>query len=159
VTLSKGINASPATLTWRRTEENICPYSGMCVTCLDGCIGLCEIGKSAVRGKEILYPQPFGRTTSASQKEYPVDYSYFNIMGTAVGAYGVEADPDKAIFPAVNLETVLGAKEDLKLSLPVVIAGMGFNQCCRQQLESPGRRSSGKRGGYCHRGKCFRHGP
>jgi glutamate synthase domain-containing protein 2 len=125
VTLSKGINASPATLTWRRTEENICPYSGMCVTCLDGCIGLCEIGKSAVRGKEILYPQPFGKTTSASQKEYPVDYSYFNIMGTAVGAYGVEADPDKAIFPAVNLETTLGAKGDLKLSLPIVIAGMG----------------------------------
>ncbi|GAB6274266.1 MAG: FMN-binding glutamate synthase family protein [Peptococcaceae bacterium] len=125
MTLSKGINASPATLTWRRTEENICPYSGMCVTCLDGCIGLCEIGKSAVRGKEILYPQPFGKTTSASQKEYPVDYSHFNIMGTAVGAYGVEADPDKAIFPAVNLETTLGAKGDLKLSLPIVVAGMG----------------------------------
>lgn len=125
MTLSKGINASPATLTWRRTEENICSYSGMCVTCLDGCIGLCEIGKSAVRGKEMLYPQPFGKTTSASQKEYPVDYSHFNIMGTAVGAYGVEADPDKAIFPAVNLETTLGAKGDLKLSLPIVIAGMG----------------------------------
>ncbi len=125
MTLSKGINASPATLTWRRTQENICPYSGMCVTCLDGCIGLCEIGKSAIRGKEILYPQPFGKTTSASQKEYPVDYSHFNIMGTAVGAYGVEADPDKAIFPAVNLETTLGAKGDLKLSLPIIIAGMG----------------------------------
>jgi glutamate synthase domain-containing protein 2 len=97
----------------------------MCVTCLDGCPGLCEIGKSSVRGKEVLYPQPFGKTTSASQKDYPVDYSHFNILGTAVGAHGIEADPDKAIFPAVSLETAVGANADLKLNLPIVIAAMG----------------------------------
>ncbi len=125
MSFSKGINATAATLTRLRTGESQCPYSGMCVTCLDGCPGLCEIGKSAVRGKEVLYPQPFGKTTSASQKDYPVDYSHFNILGTAVGAHGIEADPDKAIFPAVNLETAVGASGDLKLSLPIVIAAMG----------------------------------
>ncbi|GBF32228.1 glutamate synthase large chain [Desulfocucumis palustris] len=122
---SNGTNASAATLTKLRTGDSRCPYSGMCVTCLDGCPGLCEIGKSAVRGKEILYPQPFGKTTSASEKNYPVDYSHFNIMGTAVGAQGIKADPETAIFPAVNLETAVGSKGDLKLNLPIVIAAMG----------------------------------
>lgn len=122
---SKGINATAATLTRLRTGESKCPYSGMCVTCLDGCPGLCEIGKSAIRGKEVLYPQPFGKTTSASEKDYPVDYSHFNIMGTAVGARGIDADPEVAIFPAVSLETALGANNDLKLNLPIVIAAMG----------------------------------
>lgn len=125
MSFSNGINASAATLTRLRTGESKCPFSGMCVTCLDGCPGLCEIGKSAIRGKEVLYPQPFGKTTSASQKDYPVDYSHFNILGTAVGAYGIEADPDKAIFPAVSLESAVGADGDIKLDLPIVVAGMG----------------------------------
>lgn len=121
---SKGTNASAATLTKLRTGKDFTP-SGMCVTCLDGCTGLCEIGKSAVRGKEVLYPQPFGKTTSASQKEYPVDYSHFSIMGTAVGAHGIEADSDKAIFPAVNLQTEIGADNKIKMNLPIVVAAMG----------------------------------
>lgn len=122
---SKGINATAATQTRLRTGDDFCPFSGMCVTCLDGCPGLCEVGKSAVRGKEVLYPQPFGKTTSASQKDYPVDYSHFNIMGTAVGAQGIDPDPDRAIFPAVSLESAVGANGDLKLNLPIIIAAMG----------------------------------
>lgn len=125
MTFSNGTNASTATLTKLRTPESYCPFSGMCTTCLDGCPGFCEIGKSAIRGKEVLYPQPFGKTTSASQKDYPIDYSHFNIMGTAVGAHGIEANPDKAIFPAVNLDTYLGANKDLKLTTPIVVAAMG----------------------------------
>jgi isopentenyl diphosphate isomerase/L-lactate dehydrogenase-like FMN-dependent dehydrogenase len=97
----------------------------MCVTCLDGCPGLCEVGRSAIRGKEVLYPQPFGKTTSASQKKYPVDYSHFSIMGTAVGAHGVDPDPDKAIFPVVDLQSAVGSDGSLKLRYPIVIAAMG----------------------------------
>lgn len=125
MSFSKGINASAATLTRLRTGESQCPFSGMCATCLDGCPGLCEIGKSSVRGKEVLYPQPFGKTTSASQKDYPVDYSHFNILGTAAGAYGIEANSDKAIFPAVNLESAVGANGEIKLNLPIIVAAMG----------------------------------
>lgn len=125
MSFSNGINASAATLTKLRTGESKCPYSGMCVTCLDGCPGLCEIGKSAVRGKEVLYPQPFGKTTSASQKDYPVDYSHFNIMGTAVGAQGIAADPEVAIFPSVSLKTAVGSNKDLPMDLPIVVAAMG----------------------------------
>jgi glutamate synthase domain-containing protein 2 len=107
----------------------------MCVTCLDGCVGYCEIGKSAVRGKEYLYPQPFGDITAASQKDYPVDFSHFNIMGSASGAYGIEADSDKAVFPAVNLETAVGRNGDLKLRLPVVIAAMGSTNVAAKNWE------------------------
>ncbi|OPX84540.1 MAG: hypothetical protein A4E53_04327 [Pelotomaculum sp. PtaB.Bin104] len=125
MTFSKGINASAATLTKLRTGDSKCEFSGMCVTCLDGCPGLCEIGKSSVRSTEVIYPQPFGKTTSASQKDYPVDYSHFNIMGTAVGAIGIEADSNKAIFPAVSLETEVGSNNKIKLDLPIVVAAMG----------------------------------
>ena len=68
-------NASAATLTKNRTEDSIVPLSGMCVTCVDGCIGMCEIGKSAYRGHEVIYPQPFGVITAASEK-FPNE-SYF----------------------------------------------------------------------------------
>src|SRR5512134_235019 len=102
------INSSAATLTKNRTEGSIVPISGMCVTCVDGCIGMCEIGKSAYRGHEVIYPQPFGVISTASEKDYPVGYSHLNIMGGVTGAQGIEADSDRAIFPAVSLEVRLG---------------------------------------------------
>jgi glutamate synthase domain-containing protein 2 len=118
-------NATAATLTKNRTAGDWSPISGMCVTCVDGCIGMCEIGKSAYRGHEVIYPQPFGISTMASQKDYPIDLSHFSIMGTAVGAVGIEADSDKAIFPNVSLETKLGNNGGIKLKMPIVIGGLG----------------------------------
>jgi glutamate synthase domain-containing protein 2 len=135
MSFSKGINASAATMTRLRTGDSNCSFSGMCVTCLDGCPGLCEIGKSAVRSKEVLYPQPFGKITAASQKDYPVDYSHFNIMGTAVGAHGIDADPDKAIFPAVSLESEIGDAHKITLSLPFVVAAMGSTNVAADNWE------------------------
>ncbi|MFB3854209.1 MAG: FMN-binding glutamate synthase family protein [Vicinamibacterales bacterium] len=129
------INASAATLTKNRTEESIVPISGMCVTCVDGCVGMCEIGKSAYRGHEVIYPQPFGVITTACEKDYPLDYSHFNIMGTAVGAHGVEADSDKAIFPAVSLETRVGRELDLKFKLPWIISGIGSTNIAKNNWE------------------------
>ncbi len=129
------INASAATLTKNRTEDSITPSSGMCVTCVDGCIGMCEIGKSSYRGHEVIYPQPFGVITTASEKTYPVDYSHFNIMGTAVGALGIEADSDKAIFPAVDLEVRFGYDNGLKFRLPFIIPGIGSTDIAKNNWE------------------------
>ena len=133
-TLSK-TNASAATLTKNRTEGSVVPSSGMCVTCVDGCIGMCEIGKSAYRGHEVIYPQPFGVITTAAEKAYPVDYSHFNIMGTAVGAHGIEPDSDKAIFPAVNLEVVFGHDEGLRFRRPWIIPGIGSTNIAKNNWE------------------------
>jgi hypothetical protein len=128
-------NATAATLTKNRTGGDWCPISGMCVTCVEGCIGMCEIGKSAYRGHEVIYPQPFGIITTASQKAYPIDLSHFNIMGTAVGAVGIEADSDKAIFPNVNLETSLGSHGGIRMRLPAIIAGLGSTNIAKQNWE------------------------
>ncbi|MDH5203542.1 MAG: FMN-binding glutamate synthase family protein, partial [Nitrospirota bacterium] len=119
------INATAATLTKNRTEDAVVPISGMCATCVDGCIGMCEIGRSACRGTEVIYPQPFGIITSAGEKEYPVDLSHFTILGTCRGAYGIEPDPDKAIFTNVDLERRIGHDKGIKLRLPIVIPGLG----------------------------------
>jgi glutamate synthase domain-containing protein 2 len=107
----------------------------MCVTCVDGCIGMCEIGKSAYRGHEVLYPQPFGVITAAAEKTYPVDYSHFSIMGTTVGAHGVEADSDKAIFPAVDLEVVMGHDRRLRFRYPWIISGIGSTDIAKNNWE------------------------
>ena len=128
-------NATAATLTKNRTAGDWCPVSGMCVTCVEGCIGMCEIGKSAYRGHEVIYPQPFGIITTASQKAYPVDLSHFNIMGTVAGAVGIEADSDKAIFPNVSLETRLGQDKGIKLRLPLLIPGLGSTNVATQNWE------------------------
>lgn len=119
------LNSSAATLTKNRTEDSISPLSGMCTTCVDGCIGMCEIGKSAYRGAEMIYPQPFGIITTASQKQYPVDLGHFTILGTAAGAVGVEADSDQALFPKVDLEVTFGTGTGVKCKLPIEIAAMG----------------------------------
>jgi glutamate synthase domain-containing protein 2 len=129
------LNTSAATLTKNRTEGSVTPISGMCVTCVDGCIGMCEIGKSAYRGHEVIYPQPFGVITTASEKVYPVDYSHFNIMGTAVGAHGIEADSDKAIFPNVNLEVHFGHDNGIKFKLPIMIPGIGSTNVAKNNWE------------------------
>jgi glutamate synthase domain-containing protein 2 len=134
VTLSK-VNASAATLTKNRTEDSVVPASGMCVTCVDGCIGMCEIGKSAYRGHEVIYPQPFGVITTAAEKTYPVDYSHFNIMGTAVGAHGIEPDSDKAIFPSVKLEVAFGHDKGIKFRCPWIIPGIGSTNIAKNNWE------------------------
>jgi glutamate synthase domain-containing protein 2 len=101
------------------------------VTCVDGCEGPCEIGRSALKGRETIYPTPFGTITAGSEKDYPVDFSHFNIQGTAVGAVGIEADPDKATFPAVNTTTAVGADGSINLNFPVFTGAVGSTDIAR----------------------------
>lgn len=129
------VNSSAATLTKNRTEGSINPASGMCVTCVDGCIGMCEIGKSAYRGHEVIYPQPFGVITTAAEKQYPVDYSHFTIMGGVEGAQGVEADSDKAIFPAVDLSVTYGSRDQVSFRYPWIIPGIGSTDVAKNNWE------------------------
>jgi hypothetical protein len=129
------INRSAATLSKNRTPNSVSPFSGMCATCVEGCVGLCEIGKSAVRGPECIYPQPFGTMTAASEKSYPIDLSHFNIMGGAVGAFGIEADSEHAVFTKVDLETTIGNENPIKLKLPIVIPGLGSTDVAKRNWD------------------------
>ena len=126
-------NASVATQTRNRVSP--APSSGLCVICLDGCTGLCEVGKSALRGREVIYPQPFGRMIAGAEKDYPIDFSHFNIQGSCVGAVGVEADPDKATFPAVDISTEVGAKDKIKLKVPFFTGALGSTEVARVNWE------------------------
>ena len=122
-------NRSPATFTRNRVEPS--PGSGLCVTCLDGCPGPCEVGRSALRGREMLYPQPYSKVTAGAEKDYPVDFSHFNIQGTCVGAQGVPANSDQAIFPAVDVSTAVGSKQKIKMKVPYFTGALGSTDIAR----------------------------
>lgn len=126
-------NRSAATLTTTRVEP--APISGICVTCLDGCEGPCEIGRSALKGREMIYPQPFGKITAGADKVYPADFSHFNIQGTCVGAVGVAADSDIATFPAVDCSTALGRDGSLEMDFPVFTGAVGSTDIARINWE------------------------
>ncbi|MCD6232223.1 FMN-binding glutamate synthase family protein [Candidatus Aerophobetes bacterium] len=126
-------NASPATKTKNRVRP--VPSSGLCVACLDGCPGLCEVAKSAIRGRELLYPQPFGKVVAGPEKDYPIDFSHFNIQGTCVGAVGIEADSDKAIFSAVDISTEVGGENKIKLKVPFFTGALGSTEIARINWE------------------------
>ncbi|ATZ61672.2 MAG: glutamate synthase-related protein [Methanosarcinales archaeon Met12] len=116
-------NARSTTGTATRFKD-ISPTSGMCPICVKNCTVLCEIGKSAFRGREVLYPAPeeFGHSTAASNKDYGLDWSHFQILTDVLGAEGIEPDPDRAIFPAADVKTSAGG---VPLKVPAFTAGLG----------------------------------
>ncbi|MDM8550421.1 FMN-binding glutamate synthase family protein [Desulfobacterales bacterium HSG2] len=127
-------NANEALQTKNRSRS-VAPQSGICSRCLDGCKGNCDLFKSTFRGRELLYPSPFGELTAGADKDYPVDYSHLNIMGYAIGAEGIEADPDHATFPVVNTETWYGATEKIKMKIPMFTGALGSTEIARKNWE------------------------
>jgi glutamate synthase domain-containing protein 2 len=83
----------------------------------------------------MIYPQPFGKVIAGAEKDYPVDFSHFNIQGTCVGAMGIEADSDKAIFSAVDLSTEIGADRKIKMKLPFFTGALGSTEIARVNWE------------------------
>ena len=108
----------------RRRDVNT--LSGMCPICVKECTVLCEIGKSAFRGREVLYPEPeqFGWSTAASNKDYRLDWSDFNILSRLRGAEGIEPNPDVAVFPNVNIESKIGIG-GIPLKIPLASGAYG----------------------------------
>ena len=131
-------NANEATLTVNRSR-NVTPCSGICTRCLDGCKGTCEIWLSTFRGREVLYPGPFGEMTAGADKNYPIDYSHLNIQGYAVGAWGlpdgVEAGPDTAVFSTVDTETEYGWDKKVRMRLPIFTGALGSTEIARVNWE------------------------
>lgn len=129
-------NANDATETRNRSRD-VSPQSGICTRCMDSCQGYCEVFRSAFRGREVIYPGPFGEITAGGDKKYPVDYSHLNIMGYAVGAEAIdEANPDKAIFPVVDTTTVYGHLHPIRMKLPVFTGALGSTDVARSHWDS-----------------------
>ncbi len=131
-------NASEATQSANRSRD-VVPLSGICSVCVDGCKGNCEVFRASFRGREVIYPAPFGEVTAGAHKNYPVDFSHLNIQGYAEGAeglpQGVEVGPDTATFPNVNTETEYGWEKKIKLRIPVLTGALGSTEIARRNWE------------------------
>jgi glutamate synthase domain-containing protein 2 len=131
-------NANSAIGTFNRSRS-VVPLSGLCTDCLDGCKGGCEVWLASFRGRETLYPGPFGDITAGADKNYPIDYSHLNINGYAMGARGLpkgmKAGPDDAIFPNVNTETEYGWKKKVKMRTPIFTGALGSTEIARKNWE------------------------
>ena len=131
-------NSDDATRTVNRSRS-VVPSSGLCSRCIDGCKGGCEVFKATFRGRELIYPGPFGDITAGGDKNYPVDYSHLNIQGYAQGGRGldegVEANSDTAVFSLVNTETSYGWDKKVKMTIPVFTGALGSTEIARKNWE------------------------
>ncbi|OGO40357.1 MAG: glutamate synthase [Chloroflexi bacterium RBG_16_57_8] len=131
-------NSDEATRTANRSRS-VSPSSGICSRCLDGCTGNCEVFKATFRGRELIYPAPFGEITAGGDKDYPIDYSHLNIQGYALGANGlpagVKGDPDTATFPGVSTETEYGWDKKVKMKVPIFTGALGSTEIARKNWE------------------------
>ncbi len=128
-------NANEVTQTLNRSRS-VSPVSGICTRCIDGCRGNCEIFKSSFRGREVIYPGPFGTLTAGADKNYPVDYSHLNIQGYALGAKGLPegqvGNPDNTLFPMVNTEAEYGCGTKVQMRMPVFTGALGSTDIARK---------------------------
>jgi glutamate synthase domain-containing protein 2 len=131
-------NANEATGTINRSRS-VVPMSGLCTICMDGCAGSCEVFMASFRGRELLYPKPFGQVTAGADKDYPIDYSHLNVQGYAVGAkglpQGIEAGPDTTAFPGVDTATEYGWTKKVKMKLPIFTGALGSTEIARRNWE------------------------
>ncbi|MFW6118807.1 MAG: glutamate synthase-related protein [Planctomycetota bacterium] len=131
-------NADEATRTRNRSRD-VTPASGICSRCLDGCTGNCELWKASFRGREVLYPEPFGEMTAGADKDYPVDYSHLNVCGYAMGAEGLpegmQGDSDNTLFVNVDTETTYGVEHPVTMRLPVFTGALGSTDVAKNNWE------------------------
>ncbi|MFU8891716.1 MAG: FMN-binding glutamate synthase family protein, partial [Anaerosomatales bacterium] len=131
-------NGTDVTQTSNRSRD-VVPSSGICSRCIDGCRGNCEIFKTSFRGREVIYPDPYGDITAGGDKDYPVDYSHLNILGYAYGAKGLpegtEPGPDTTLFPFADTATAFGTEHPVKMKLPVFTGALGSTEVARKNWE------------------------
>ncbi|MDZ7666062.1 MAG: glutamate synthase-related protein [Desulfotignum sp.] len=108
----------------RNRSTFISPQSGMCSFCTQDCSGTCEIAQAAVLGAQTVYPTTTGNNQIASEKDYPVDFSHFNINGRVFGARGVSETPDQATIFNVDLARSYGVFNTVKMAMPVILPAL-----------------------------------
>ena len=106
--------------TWNRSTF-ISPQSGMCSYCTEECNGTCEIALAAVLGMRTVYPTNTGANQVASEKDYPIDFSHFNINGRVFGAVGANPTFEEANIYNVKLGRVFGKYNQVKMTMPIIL--------------------------------------
>ena len=105
-------------------SNHISPQSGMCSFCTEECDGTCEIALASVLGKQAVYPINTGNNQIASEKDYPIDFSHFNINGRVFGAVGANANYEEANIYNVKLEREYGKFNPVKLAVPIILPAL-----------------------------------
>ncbi len=108
----------------KNRSQMLSPQSGMCSFCTETCAGTCELALAAVLGAQTVYPTTTGNNQVASEKDYPIDYSHFNINGRVFGAEGVGAAYEEAAIYNVALERTYGKRYPVKLAKPLVLPAL-----------------------------------
>lgn len=109
--------------TFTRSRQ-ISPPSGMCALCQEECDAYCEIIHAAVLGARAVYPTNTGANQIASEKDYPLDYSHFNINGRVFGAMGAPETHEDASIYHVSLEKQYGHFQPVRLAMPVILPAL-----------------------------------
>ncbi len=105
-------------------SRHISPQSGMCSFCTEECDGTCEIALAAVLGARTVYPTNTGNNQVASEKDYPIDFSHFNINGRVFGAVGANANYEEANIYHVKLGREYGRFNRVKMALPIILPAL-----------------------------------
>ncbi len=108
----------------RNRSRHLSPQSGMCSFCTEECDGTCEIALAAVLGMQAVYPTNTGTNQIASEKDYPVDFSHFNINGRVFGATGANPTFEEANIYQVKLDRVFGRDNPVRLTMPIILPAL-----------------------------------
>jgi len=108
----------------KNRSSKLSPQSGMCSVCTEECTTTCELALAAVLGMRTVYPTTTGTNQVGSEKDYPLDYSNFNINGRVFGAEGVNPSYEEANIFNVNLEREFGKVNPVKLAIPVILPAL-----------------------------------
>lgn len=108
----------------KNRSQILSPQSGMCSFCTEDCAGTCELALAAVLGAQTVYPTTTGANQVASEKDYPIDYSHFNINGRVFGANGVSETYEEATIFNVGLERQYGSANPVRLSMPIILPAL-----------------------------------
>lgn len=121
MTYSPGLTSGYAKTTMRSKFTS--SQSGMCSMCTMDCRNQCEIGIAAVLGTQTVYPTTTGDNQIASEKDYPVNYSHFNINGRVFGTEGLQEGMLPAIYN-VGLESEYGYYNPVKIKMPIMLPAL-----------------------------------
>lgn len=105
-------------------SNHITPQSGMCSFCTVECAGTCEIALASVLGQQTVYPINTGDNHVASEKDYPIDFSHFNINGRVFGALGANANYEEANIYHVKTEVEYGKFNPVKMTMPIILPAL-----------------------------------
>ena len=116
--------------------------SGLCTLCDSSCKGKCETWLSSLKGRKLLYPRDFGKTTAGAWNiaSVGVGYHALRIQGYAYGAHGIESpmtnNPDDCLFTNVKIDGEFGNEIETKFRIPIMTGALGSTFIAAKYWES-----------------------